>query len=524
MISSETSRVRYAGDGVTTDFVAPWHQVDLSLKVVKRAVTGVETELPFGSGYTYVSTSDTGATIRCGVAPAVGEVLAILRNDPATQTTDLVDNEAFPAAAIENSIDRAIAVGAMLKERWTRALALKDTDGLAGGEYPAGGNRISGLADPINDTDAATKGWVSILLAQYAAGAGAVITPGSATSPNWNANALYGRAVANVAPTDGYVLTWSFTNNRWEPKASSSVTGLLGTPNEWTATNIFDAAVTFKDTATLSTAGKALVFGSTSQRIKGRFYGTPYSNRTIFTPDVANQNCQIACLPTLAGGEGAWDIFGSTDPDNAQVLHLACNSTNTTLQATHTGGGVTQQFTFYMDATLSYRIGTNGRMQMNGAADNGAQLNVNGSVSRQAGTFRAHRNGTPLSVASGAFTKVTMTTEDYDQAGWFDLANSKYVPQIAGKYAINFGVGMDAAAVTSGKRLAGVLYKNGAAHRLGNNSHASAADALTSIGMATVDSNGSTDYFELYVFQNMGAPQNLNGAATDNFIEGFHIG
>jgi hypothetical protein len=69
-----------------------------------------------------------------------------------------------------------------------------------------------------------------------------------------------------------------------------------------------------------------------------------------------------------------------------------------------------------------------------------------------------------------------------------------------------------------------VLYKNGAAHRLGNNSHASAADALTSIGMATVDSNGSTDYFELYVFQNMGAPQNLNGAATDNFIEGFHIG
>jgi hypothetical protein len=197
MISSETSRVRYAGDGVTTDFVAPWHQVDLSLKVVKRAVTGVETELPFGSGYTYASTSDTGATIRCGVAPAVGEVLAILRNDPATQTTDLVDNEAFPAAAIENSIDRAIAVGAMLKERWTRALALKDTDGLAGGEYPAGGNRISGLADPINDTDAATKGWVSILLAQYAAGAGAVITPGSATSPNWNANALYGRAVAN---------------------------------------------------------------------------------------------------------------------------------------------------------------------------------------------------------------------------------------------------------------------------------------------------------------------------------------
>lgn len=523
MISSETSRIRYSGDGVTTDFVVPWSVLSTTsstLKVVKRSTTGAESVLPFGAGWTYsVSPTETGATIRLTAAAlAVGEFLAIFRDDTATQSTDLVDNEAFPAPAIEASLDRAVAVAAMLKDRWTRSLALADTDGLAGGAFQAAGNRITGLADPTADSDAATRLWV---LSQIAAPVG--WNPNKDTA-QWNADRLQGFSVASTAPTDTYVLTWSFTNNRWQPMPSATATNLLGAANSWAGTNAFGSTTTFADVVTLTGLGKALVFGSTAQRIKGHFYGTPYSNRTIFTPDVPNQNCQIGCLPTLAGGEGAWDIFGGTDPENAPVLHLACNNTSATLQAAHTGAGVTQTFKFFSDANLAFAIGTNGRMQFAGAADNGAQINVNGSVSRQAGTFRAHPNGVTQSTASGAFTKVTMLAEDYDQAGWFDLGNSKYVPQIAGKYFINFGVGMDAGAVTSGKRLAGILYKNGSAYRLGNNSHASAADALTSIGAATADANGSTDFFELYVFHDMGAPQNLNGRTTDNFIEGFHIG
>lgn len=521
MISSETSRVRYAGDGFTQVFDVPWHVLDIAtgLKVVRRFGTGMEIELALGSDWSVASAFDeNGGSIDIGIPLTVGEVLSIARNEAAVQNTSFTESGPFPAAAQELALDRVVALAAASKERWGRALSVRETDGLSGGVFQANSCRITGLADPTDDTDAATKSWV---LAQIASPTG--WSPDK-TVAQWNANALMGYFVSSNAPTDGYVLTWNLTNQRWEPRAPSTVTSLTGTANTWSAAQAFSAATTFSDTVTLNGAGKSLVFGATSQRIKGHFYGTPYANRTIFTPDAANQNCQIGCLPTLAGGEGAWDIFGGTDPDNAPVLHLACNSTNATLQSAHTGAGVTQDFTFYRDSSLAYKISTNGRMQMNGASDNGAQLNVNGTVSRQAGTFRAHRNGSTQTMTNGTFTKVTLTTEDYDQAGWFDLANSRYVPQIAGKYCINFGSGMDAGAVTSGKRLASVLYKNGVAFRLGNNSHASAADALTSIGMATVDANGSTDYFELYVFHNMGADQPINGRATDCFIEGFHIG
>lgn len=40
----------------------------------------------------------------------------------------------------------------------------------------------------------------------------------SGTYPNPIVDELQGKAVASTAPTDGQVLTWSATNNRWEPK------------------------------------------------------------------------------------------------------------------------------------------------------------------------------------------------------------------------------------------------------------------------------------------------------------------
>jgi hypothetical protein len=266
----------------------------------------------------------------------------------------------------------------MLKERWTRSLALSDTAGLAGDAFQAGGNRITGLADPTGDTDAATKGWVSILLAQYSAGIagrhharrrhGRAVEREQAAGPRHRECGADRRLRAHVELHEQPLGAEGLLERDLAPRDAQRVD----------RHQHLRRRTTFKDTVTLSGAGKSLVFGSTSPAHQGPLLRTPYSSRTIFTPDVANKNCQIGVLPTLAGGEGAWDIFGGTDPDNAPVLHLACNSTNATLQSTHTGGGATQAFTFYMDATLAYRIGTNGRMQMNGAADNGAQLNVNG--------------------------------------------------------------------------------------------------------------------------------------------------
>lgn len=522
MLSQTAARVRYTGNGVTTVFAYPFYVLDSTttqLKVVYKASASAS-EVVWTEGVNYSVTGiglPAGGTVIAAVAPANGSTLAIFRNVPPTQDVDYIDGDSFSAAITENALDKAAMLDTMWLDRWDRSLKLNDTDGLAGGIYQGGGNRITGLVDPVDDTDAATKVWV---LSQISNPVGWTPNMGVA---QFNANKLQGRDISAGAPTDGQALRWSLANNRWEPATIVDGSQLITANNTWTGTNTYSAAVTMNAGLTLGTAATSLTFNTTSQRIKGLFSGTPYASRTLFMPVSGSAPCNVGAIPTGVN-EAGYDCFGAADPNNAPILHIAASATACVIDTGKTGAGAVQPLTLQANGSGGIRIQTNGRLAVNTTTDNGAQINVNGTISRQAGTFRAHRNGVTQSMTDSAFTKVQCGTEDYDQAGWYDAAtNYRYQPLIAGKYLINFGLGMDTGVVAN-KRLASVLYKNGVAHRLGNNTHTSSTAPVSSIGAATVDANGSTDYFELYCFHNMGAPTNINGLATDCFLEGFHIG
>lgn len=127
MISTETSRHSYAGDGSTTAFIVSFDFFDQTeLDVWLRDSAGVQTLQTLTTDYT-VSGGSGGGTVTMVTAPAIGETLVILRNVPKTQLTDLVSNDILPAQSLEDSLDRLIMIVQELSERLDRAQVVEET-------------------------------------------------------------------------------------------------------------------------------------------------------------------------------------------------------------------------------------------------------------------------------------------------------------------------------------------------------------------------------------------------------------
>lgn len=108
-VSSELSSVSYSGDGSTTAFPVPYYFLEnshLQLLLVQLS-NGSVTPLAEGSDYTVTGAGNlSGGSVTTFVAPAVGFNLYINRNVPATQETDYVANDPFPAESHERALDK----------------------------------------------------------------------------------------------------------------------------------------------------------------------------------------------------------------------------------------------------------------------------------------------------------------------------------------------------------------------------------------------------------------------------------
>ena len=135
-------------------------------------------------------------------------------------------------------------------------------------------------------------------------------------------------------------------------------------------------------------------------------------------------------------------------------------------------------------------------------------------------TFSAYMaNGANnLSLSAGTYTKIKIDTENWDTNSNFDTSNYRFTPTVAGYYQINGGTFINYSS-TSPNNSAILIYKNGTAYR--QNYLLSNAGNL--YGVLTVGSliyfNGSTDYVELYAFQNSSgnafvAPYASNNSGT----------
>jgi len=114
------------------------------------------------------------------------------------------------------------------------------------------------------------------------------------------------------------------------------------------------------------------------------------------------------------------------------------------------------------------------------------------------------------SLSNNTLTKIAFNTKLFDTATAFDTTNYRFLPLVAGYYQVNASIGV----VPNATGLVGIyLYKNGTLYSRGavipNNNQG--PDTTLS---ALISLNGSTDYIEIYGYQNSGISLNVGSNAS----------
>ena len=126
-----------------------------------------------------------------------------------------------------------------------------------------------------------------------------------------------------------------------------------------------------------------------------------------------------------------------------------------------------------------------------------------------------YRN-TAQSINNAVFNRVQLNTSLFDTGSYFDtVTNYRFLPTIAGYYNIYANVSMGSNG--SGQRIAS-LFKNGSEYRrLSGTLPISGSSAILG-GSCLVSFNGTSDYVELWAFQDSTTTQTINAGNFDAFF------
>jgi len=117
--------------------------------------------------------------------------------------------------------------------------------------------------------------------------------------------------------------------------------------------------------------------------------------------------------------------------------------------------------------------------------------------------------GLGTSLSNNTFTKILFDTEEYDTNNNYD--SSRFTPTIAGYYQLSAGFGYGGSGGTNSPCY---IYKNGSPYRVFGNGQGGYGGATGLVYM-----NGTTDYAEIYVYQNSGGTI-TTGTSTQCFFSG----
>lgn len=120
------------------------------------------------------------------------------------------------------------------------------------------------------------------------------------------------------------------------------------------------------------------------------------------------------------------------------------------------------------------------------------------------------------SIATNTYTKVQFNTKQFDTNSNYDnVTNYRFTPTVAGYYNITANIAGPNTAIGS---CATVLYKNGSAtwwlSILPN-----ASGSTQTGGSFLTFANGTTDYFEIYVYQTAGTTQNIFSGIGGSYFQ-----
>jgi hypothetical protein len=140
--------------------------------------------------------------------------------------------------------------------------------------------------------------------------------------------------------------------------------------------------------------------------------------------------------------------------------------------------------------------------------------------------FHAYRTAVQA-VPNSTATKLQLDIIGYDSAGAFSTVLNRYVPNVPGYYFFAGLTGL--ASGGNAPSVGGVhvcyIYKNGVLVRRGSTAQCNNVEGGLSEVTGTLLMNGTTDYVELFVFQNSSVSLNTASitAGAENRFEGFLV-
>jgi hypothetical protein len=134
------------------------------------------------------------------------------------------------------------------------------------------------------------------------------------------------------------------------------------------------------------------------------------------------------------------------------------------------------------------------------------QSKLGAGVAGNGPAFSAYTNSTTQTIGDSTLVKVLFQVEEFDTNNNF--ASSIFTPTVAGYYQIN------ACTVFNPVSASGLsfpaIYKNGSRYKDGCATPFNSGVGQYATISSVVYANGSTDYFEIYVYQNTGSSKDLN--------------
>ncbi|MCR9239677.1 MAG: phage tail fiber protein [Alphaproteobacteria bacterium] len=140
------------------------------------------------------------ATVTFVTAPATGEIVTIVREEPLEQSTDLTTINTFRAEGFEGALDSIVRQIYRLWHKVTRSLTLPDSNVDGSGQFDARSNRIGNVGDPTDGQDAVTKEYAENRYALQSAGGGDMFKAVYDTDGDGKVNEAI---TADIAPWSG---------------------------------------------------------------------------------------------------------------------------------------------------------------------------------------------------------------------------------------------------------------------------------------------------------------------------------
>jgi hypothetical protein len=129
--------------------------------------------------------------------------------------------------------------------------------------------------------------------------------------------------------------------------------------------------------------------------------------------------------------------------------------------------------------------------------------------------------GGSQTINNGATSKIQFGTVVWDTANCFDaVTNYRFTPNVAGYYQLNASVRMSGGTSGGGAESFLAIYQNNSALYRGTNSVGTSSSYMTLSCSGIAYCNGTTDYIEIFVYNNTGSNQTITSNTSISWFNG----